>query len=93
MDLPRANSLLLEASGVRKENMEILKLCTSCRRDLFYSYRKGDRTAGKTIELYRLEENPVRDGFGESKRKRWVPSLSRRSNFVQTFPNAFQKFA
>jgi polyphenol oxidase len=62
LDLPRANSLLLEASGVRRENMEILKLCTSCRRDLFYSYRKGDRTRGRQLNFIALTENPAVQG-------------------------------
>jgi len=54
LDLSLANSLLLEASGVRKENIAALNLCTSCRGDLFYSYRKGDQAGGRQMNFIAL---------------------------------------
>lgn len=40
LDLWRANEDQLAAAGVRPEAILNPRLCTSCRRDLFYSYRK-----------------------------------------------------
>ena len=57
LDLSLANSLLLEASGVRKENIEILRNCTSCRRDIFYSYRNADKKAGRQLNYIALRRN------------------------------------
>ena len=58
LDLSRANSLLLEASGLRKENLAMSKLCTACRQDLFYSYRKGNRARGRQLNFIALRKNP-----------------------------------
>ncbi len=62
LDLLRANSLLLEAAGVRRENLEVLNLCTSCRKDLFYSYRNGDRERGRLLNYIALPENVASAG-------------------------------
>ena len=43
LDLWRANESLLVAAGVRPEHMENARVCTACRPDLLYSYRKGNR--------------------------------------------------
>lgn len=56
LDLARANSLLLEGSGLRKENIETLNLCTFCREDVFYSYRRGDRARGRQLNFIALKE-------------------------------------
>ena len=55
LDLHLANSLLLKAAGVREENIEILKLCTSCKAETFYSYRKGDKTRGRQLNFIALK--------------------------------------
>ena len=41
LDLVRANREILRAAGV--ESVEASGLCTACRPDLLYSYRKGTR--------------------------------------------------
>ena len=45
LDLQKAIVHQLIKGGVKKENIEILNICTSCRTDIFYSHRKE---AGKT---------------------------------------------
>jgi len=57
LDLHLANSILLQAAGVREENIEILKLCTSCRGEIFYSYRKGDKTQGRQLNFIALKKS------------------------------------
>lgn len=44
IDLPKINSYLLEKSGIKKENINNLKICTSCQNDRFFSYRKDNKT-------------------------------------------------
>jgi YfiH family protein len=57
LDLHLANSLLLEAAGIRRENIEALKLCTSCRRGEFYSYRRGDKVGGRQLNFLALRKD------------------------------------
>ncbi len=57
LDLHLANILLLEAAGVREENIEIVKLCTSCRGEVFYSYRNGDKTQGRQLNFIALKRS------------------------------------
>jgi len=43
LDLWTANEALLEEAGVHRARIENGRLCTACRSDLFFSYRKGHR--------------------------------------------------
>jgi YfiH family protein len=43
LDLWAACEALLARAGVDPARIENPRLCTACRRDVFYSYRKGDR--------------------------------------------------
>ncbi len=45
LDLWQANADQLVAAGVRREAIVNPRLCTGCRRDLFFSYRKEGRGA------------------------------------------------
>ncbi|MGA2961217.1 MAG: laccase domain-containing protein, partial [Candidatus Korobacteraceae bacterium] len=40
LNLVKANLLQLRDAGVAEENISNLDLCTACRTDLFFSYRK-----------------------------------------------------
>lgn len=40
IDLVKANRLQAIAAGVPEKNIEALSLCTACRTDIFFSYRK-----------------------------------------------------
>lgn len=46
-DLWRANELMLIDAGVPEQNIDIARLCTSCRTDLFYSHRAEKGTTGR----------------------------------------------
>lgn len=44
LDLAKANRMVLIQSGLLEENIYSLGMCTSCNRELFYSYRREGRT-------------------------------------------------
>lgn len=47
-DLPKANEKLLMQAGILPEHLENTHLCTYCRDDLFYSYRKASKQGQQT---------------------------------------------
>ena len=54
LDLWKINEYILQASGVNKNNIINLNLCTSCNADKFHSYRKHQQTQkriGMIIEI------------------------------------------
>lgn len=54
LDLWKINEYILQASGVNKNNIINLNLCTSCNSDKFHSYRKHQQTPeriGMIIEI------------------------------------------
>lgn len=51
VDLHKANREQLVAAGVQLENIHTAPLCTMCRTDLFFSYRREKRTHGRTGRL------------------------------------------
>jgi YfiH family protein len=51
IDLPRANREQLIAAGVAAARIHIAPLCTMCRPDLFFSYRREKRVYGRTGRL------------------------------------------
>jgi YfiH family protein len=50
-DLQRANREQLNAAGVPAERVHTLPLCTMCRTDLFFSYRRDKKLHGRTGRL------------------------------------------
>ena len=44
LDLVRANQIELMQIGLDGKNIHLAAMCTSCRKDLFYSYRSDGRT-------------------------------------------------
>jgi hypothetical protein len=44
LDLVKANKTELLQAGLHEKNIHALGMCTSCRRDLFYSFRAEGRT-------------------------------------------------
>ncbi len=44
LDLQSANLIQLRESGVPSSNVATVHLCTNCRKDLFFSYRRDART-------------------------------------------------
>jgi YfiH family protein len=53
LDLRAATRSALISSGLRPEHMETVALCTKCRTDLFFSYRR-DGTTGRMAGLIAL---------------------------------------
>ncbi|MBR5329095.1 MAG: peptidoglycan editing factor PgeF [Firmicutes bacterium] len=46
-DNVKANIALFMKNGVKKENIEVLDLCTACHNDMFFSYRKEHGQTGR----------------------------------------------
>ena len=47
VDLKKAVEEQLLNAGIKKANIEISNICTKCNSDKFYSYRAGDKEAGR----------------------------------------------
>ena len=56
-DLKLINKRLLLASGIPEENIDVTDLCTSCRRDLFYSHRASGGKRGSMLSMIALPES------------------------------------
>ena len=54
LDLVKTNRFELIAAGLKERNVHSLGLCTSCRRDLFYSFRAEGRT-GRMLSVIMIE--------------------------------------
>jgi YfiH family protein len=54
LDLIKANKLELLQIGLAEQNVHALGLCTSCRRDLFYSFRAEGRT-GRILSVIMIK--------------------------------------
>lgn len=54
LDLVTANRLELLQIGLDKQNVHVLGLCTSCRRDRFYSFRAEGRT-GRMLSVIMIK--------------------------------------
>jgi YfiH family protein len=55
LDLWSANLDQLTGAGVRPERVDLLRLCTGCRPDLLFSYRR-ERGAGRLVTVAALPE-------------------------------------
>jgi hypothetical protein len=51
LDLRKANRSQLEAAGVSAANIFLIDLCTACRRDLLFSYRKEGAETGRMMAV------------------------------------------
>jgi len=54
LDLVKANRIELLQSGLQEKNIHSLGMCTSCRRDLFYSFRAEGRT-GRMLSIVMIK--------------------------------------
>ncbi len=57
-DLWTANARLLAAAGVRAENIEVAGVCTMCRGDVFYSFRREGPGCGHFGLMAGLSRTP-----------------------------------
>ena len=55
LDLYRANAYLLQKEGLKRENIHRLELCTSCRRDIFCSYRAEGKVLEEQLSFIALQ--------------------------------------
>ena len=51
LDLPKANRLQLLEAGVLAQNIFVSDLCTSCRADFLFSYRKEHAKSGRLMSV------------------------------------------
>jgi YfiH family protein len=51
LDLRKANRSQLEAAGVQPANIFVSDLCTGCRRDVLFSYRKEGAQSGRMMAV------------------------------------------
>ena len=58
LDLRKANASQLLAAGLAETNLFASGLCTGCRTDLFFSYRKEGPQSGRMLSLIGLREAP-----------------------------------
>lgn len=56
LDLKRANFYDLASAGVLAGNIYVSDLCTSCLKELFYSYRRDKGVTGRMAALIGLDE-------------------------------------
>lgn len=54
VDLHSANLAVLLGAGVPHSNIKACTLCTSCRTDLFYSYRRDRKVTGRMVTAVQL---------------------------------------
>jgi len=58
LDLWKANRAQLTGAGLSESRVDNGELCTGCRADLFYSYRRG-RGEGRLVALAAIPDGPV----------------------------------
>jgi YfiH family protein len=64
LDLWTANTDQLAAAGVNRGRIHAARLCTACRLDLFYSFRKEGARAGRLAAVIRAPAAPLRPSPG-----------------------------
>jgi len=55
LDLRKANRSQLLSAGLRPENIFLSDLCTACRLDLFFSYRKESAQSGRLMSVIGIQ--------------------------------------
>ncbi|HXN94621.1 MAG TPA: laccase domain-containing protein, partial [Candidatus Acidoferrales bacterium] len=50
-DLKKANRAQLLGAGLGASNIFVSDLCTACRRDLLFSYRKEGAQSGRSVSV------------------------------------------
>ncbi|MBI3755646.1 MAG: peptidoglycan editing factor PgeF [Deltaproteobacteria bacterium] len=57
LDLKKANLSQMVNSGILEKNISVEDFCTSCRNDLFFSYRADNKKTGRQLNFIMLKEN------------------------------------
>ena len=56
LDLWKANAIVLEEAGIRKENLAVTNICTYCNPQLLYSHRRAAERRGNLCAFLSLKE-------------------------------------
>jgi hypothetical protein len=56
LDLSRANRIILEQAGVLTRNIDEARICTCCRKDLFFSYRRQGKGVPSLYHFIAVED-------------------------------------
>lgn len=56
LDLWKINQFILEECGIPSSNIECMDLCTSCKNDMFFSYRKDNATSKRIGTIIEIKE-------------------------------------
>ena len=59
LDLRKANRAQLLGAGLLARNIFVSDLCTACRRDLFFSYRKEAGTTGRLMSVVGIKSSSI----------------------------------
>lgn len=57
LDLKKANHAQLVCAGLLKKNIWTANHCTSCRKDLFFSYRRDNKKTGRQMSFVMIKSN------------------------------------
>lgn len=57
LDLPYINTQQLLNAGIKKSNIELSNICTSCEVDHFFSYRKEAGCSGRFMSMIGIKRN------------------------------------
>jgi polyphenol oxidase len=56
LDLRKANRAQLVSAGLAEKNIFVSELCTACRRDLLFSYRKEGANSGRMMAVMGIKD-------------------------------------
>ena len=59
LDLPHINKLQLLNAGLTKENIEMSNICTACKVDDYFSYRKEGGCSGRFMSMIGLSKEKI----------------------------------
>jgi len=66
LDLRKANRAQLLDAGLRSQNITVIDLCTACRRDLLFSYRKEGGSTGRLMSVIGIKGSSLSSSPNES---------------------------
>jgi len=66
LDLRKANCAQLLVAGLRPQNIIVSDLCTACRRDLLFSYRKEGAKTGRLMSVIGIKGSSLSSSPNES---------------------------
>ena len=74
LDLRASNRAQLLEAGVSPKNIAVSALCTRCRADLFFSYRRDGAGTGRLMALIGIRESAIRRAAARAKSAKSKPA-------------------